>query len=53
MELLKVKEARWVGDYKIEVEFSDGYRGVVDLEARLHGKVFEPLKDVQKFKTLC
>ena len=35
--------------YKLEVEFADGVRGVVDLSRELWGPVFEPLRDPEKF----
>jgi len=35
--------------YKIQVTFSDGLTGVVDLTDRLFGPVFEPLKDPESF----
>jgi hypothetical protein len=38
-----------VGDYRIDVVFSDGTAGTVDLEARLWGPMFEPLRDPSLF----
>lgn len=35
--------------YRLEVEFSDGTRGVVDLADRLFGPMFEPLRDEKLF----
>ena len=46
-EVVRVKVIR---DYVLEVEFSDGKRGEIDLEAELHGEVFEPLTDPPVFK---
>jgi hypothetical protein len=37
-------------DWKLEVTFSDGARGVVSLKDRLFGPVFEPLKDPAFFR---
>ena len=37
-------------DYRLEVEFSDGLRGEVDLTDRLFGPVFEPLRDPDLFR---
>ena len=50
--LLFVKNARYVGDYKIEVEFTDGKKGIADLEGELYGSVFEPLKDKTLFSKI-
>ncbi len=38
--------------YRLEVEFSDGTRGVVELADRLFGPVFEPLKDPAVFESV-
>jgi hypothetical protein len=35
--------------YTLEVEFSDGIAGKVDLSSRLFGPVFEPLRDAGLF----
>lgn len=42
--------ARYVEAYKIEVSFSDGKCGIIDLENELWGEVFEPLKDLGQFQ---
>jgi len=47
-----VKDAKYLKDYKIEVEFNDGKRGVVDLQDDLYGEVFEPLKDKNLFSKI-
>lgn len=47
----RLVNAKYLEDYKIEVFFSDGKSGVVDLEEELWGEVFEPLKDVKVFKS--
>ncbi len=36
-------------DWKLEVAFSDGTRGMVSLKDRLFGPMFEPLKDPAVF----
>jgi len=36
-------------DWKLDVAFSDGTRGVVSIKDRLFGPVFEPLKDADLF----
>jgi hypothetical protein len=46
----EVRAASYVGDFRVELEFNDGLRGIVDLEGELYGEVFEVLKDVNEFK---
>lgn len=46
-----VVSACYKGDYKIEVTFDDGKRGVVDFSKyRLKGGVFERFKDIDFFR---
>ena len=42
--------AEYVGKYAIHVRFADGTEGDLNLEAELHGPIFEPLKDPAYFK---
>src|SRR5947207_1996678 len=44
-----VIEARYLGDYKVWLEFNDGRKGVVDLADELHGEELEPLRDRDRF----
>ncbi len=44
-----VIEARYLGDYKVWLEFNDGRCGVVDLADELHGEQLEPLRDRERF----
>ena len=44
-----VVEARYLGDYKVWLEFNDGRKGVVDLSDELHGEQREPLRDRELF----
>lgn len=46
----KVSSVTVLEDYRLEVVFADGVRGIVSLKDKLYGPVFEPLKDVQVFK---
>ncbi len=48
--MLEVVSARHVADYAIEVRFNNGQGGIVDLKDALWGPVFEPLKDVARFR---
>ena len=47
--IIYVKEAKYLEDYKVELQFNDGKKGVVDLENELYGTMFEPLKDKTLF----
>jgi hypothetical protein len=49
--LPRITDARCVGGYTIWLRFADGTEGEVNLEAELDGEVFEPLKDMNYFKT--
>jgi hypothetical protein len=44
-ELVHVTGVRYLGDYRLWLQFSDGAEGEIDLEGELWGEVFEPLKD--------
>jgi hypothetical protein len=48
--MLEVTRAQYQDGYKIWVEFNDGAAGVVDLSNALWGPMFEPLKDMDRFK---
>jgi hypothetical protein len=48
--MLELIGAEYVDGYRIQVRFSNGEEGVVDLTEALWGPVFEPLKDLAKFK---
>jgi hypothetical protein len=50
MELIKVVKARYIEGYKIESQFNDGKIKTIDLSNEIYGEVFEPLKDIEKFK---
>jgi hypothetical protein len=44
-----VVDARYLGDYKVWLEFNDGRKGVVDLADELYGEEFEDLRDRERF----
>ncbi|MDQ3020379.1 MAG: DUF2442 domain-containing protein [Bacteroidota bacterium] len=50
MENVRIIEAEYISDFKINLEFSDGYQNVVDFKNELWGEVFEPLNDVSYFR---
>lgn len=45
-----ITEARYRDGYSLWLEFRDGTSGDVDLGPFLSGPVFEPLKDVRRFR---
>jgi hypothetical protein len=45
-----VTSVRYISGYVVELTFSDGAKGEVDLSAELYGRLFEPLKDVDEFR---
>ena len=50
--ITRVTEARHVDKYTIWLRFNDGSEGEIDLTDELWGPVFEPLKDVNRFRNL-
>jgi len=50
--MISVKRTKYLGDYKLEIEFSTGDIKVVDLESHLEGEIFEPVKKIEYFKTV-
>ena len=50
--MLHVKQAKHRKDFEIWVSFDDGTSGVVDLNGKLNGPVFEPLNDPEYFARL-
>ena len=48
--ILHVTEAKYERDYVIRLKFNDGAEGFVDLSAELYGEMFEPLRDLQRFR---
>ena len=51
--IASITKAKPLGGYRVWLEFNDGLRGEVDLEAWLFGPVFEPLKDPSYFGRLA
>ena len=49
--LVDVIEARYVSGYTLWLRFEDGTEGEIDLASELYGPVFEPLKDLEAFKS--
>jgi len=49
---LRITNARYLEDYKVEVSFNDGRKGIADLADALKGSMFEPLKNKSLFSRL-
>lgn len=49
---LHVTSVRYLRDYELQLEFSNGAIKIVDLENELHGEVFEPLRDADMFRAV-
>ena len=49
-EMLWVANAEYVNGYKLLLTFNNKVTKLVDLKDSLYGDVFEPLRDVEKFK---
>lgn len=47
--MLWVTDAKYVGDYRVWIAFNNESSGEIDLQDRLHGEVFEPLRDLSLF----
>ena len=47
-----VRDVTYVSDYKLLLSFDDGSERLVDLGKELDGEIFEPLKDIDYFKTV-
>ena len=47
-----VRSAEYVSDYRVKLVFEDGSVRIADLAPHLDGDIFEPLKDVDYFRTV-
>ncbi len=47
-----VKDVTYASGYKLLVTFENGVVKLVDMEPYLDGEIFEPLKDIDYFKTV-
>lgn len=45
----RVTSVRALPSYRLEIEFADGVRGVLDYEDRLFGPMMAPLRDPDRF----
>jgi len=49
-EILWVTKAEYANEYKLLLTFNNNVTKLVDLKGSLYGEVFEPLKNIEKFK---
>ena len=49
--ILHVVDAHYERDYILRLKFNDGAEGLVNLADQLYGEMFEPLKDLNKFRS--
>lgn len=47
-----IRDVAYLTEYKLLVTFENGVTKVVNLEPYLEGEIFEPLRDVEYFKTV-
>ena len=47
----RVTEGRYVSGRTIWLRFSDGAEGEIDLSTEIHGEIFEPLRDIEYFRS--
>jgi len=50
LENIHVKNAEYLEEYKINVEFNTGLNQVIDLKDEIWEEIFEPLKDKEYFR---
>jgi hypothetical protein len=49
--LYRLVEARYVREFTLWLRFSDGVEGEVDLRDELYGPIFEPLRELEVFRS--
>lgn len=47
-----VKDVRYIDGYKVELTFEDSVVKIVDLKPHLDGEIFEPLMNIEYFKSV-
>lgn len=50
--MLRVKQAKYLTDYRVWLSFDNNASGEIDLLPELWGEMFEPLKDKALFSTV-
>ena len=51
--MYRAHQVRALDGYRLFVEFKDGRHGILDMEDRLFGPVFEPLRDPAVFRQVA
>ena len=49
--MIYVTAVKYDSGYRLRVTFNDGSERLVDLKNHLDGEVFEPLQEIERFKT--
>ena len=49
--MIYVTAVKYDSGYRLMVTFNDGSKRLVDLKSHLNGEVFEPLQEIERFKT--
>lgn len=49
--MLHVVDAEYVAGFRVRLAFSDGFCGVADLEGQLTGPIFQPLNQLEVFRS--
>ncbi|MBI1883289.1 MAG: DUF2442 domain-containing protein [Chlamydiae bacterium] len=49
--ILHIVKAKYKKKYMIWLRLNDGSEGIVDLKDELYGEMFEPLKNIKRFKS--
>ena len=47
---IEITKVEYLEGYKLRIQFNNGEIRIADLEASLHGPVFETLKNVEEFR---
>lgn len=53
MQLLKVTEAKYIDNYKLDLSFNNGFKGIIDLKDKIfadHRRIFEDLESLSYFR---
>jgi len=48
---LHVEDARYLDGHRVQVRFNDGTSAEIDLSQSLDGPIFQPLRDVEYFRS--
>lgn len=48
----RITEMKYLSSYRVWLKFEDGKEGEVDLKDELWGEVFEPLREMDRFKAV-